>query len=74
VVPREERYKAKNFIDTVIYRGGDALAGWLFAGVSAFAAAAVAAAWTALAVFLGVRMRAWTGDDARSSPRLQRQR
>ena len=74
VVPREERYKAKNFIDTVIYRGGDALAGWLFAGVSAFAAAAVAAAWTALAVFLGVRMKAWTGDDARSSPRLQRQR
>src|SRR5262245_26387094 len=74
VVPREERYKAKNFIDTVVYRGGDALAGWLFAGVSAFAAAAVAAGWTALAVFLGVRMKSWTGDDARSSPRLQRQR
>jgi len=74
VVPREERYKAKNFIDTVIYRGGDALAGWLFAGVSAFAAAAVAVAWTALALFLGVRMKSWTGDDARSSPRLQRQR
>jgi AAA family ATP:ADP antiporter len=74
VVPREERYKAKNFIDTVIYRGGDALAGWLFAGVSAFAAAAVAVAWTALALLLGVRMKSWTGDDARSSPRLQRQR
>lgn len=74
VVPREERYKAKNFIDTVVYRGGDALAGWLFAGVSAFAAAAVAAAWTALAVFLGAKMKSWTGDDARSSPRLQRQR
>jgi len=74
VVPREERYKAKNFIDTVVYRGGDALAGWLFAGVSAFAAAAVAAGWTALAVFLGVRMKSWTGDDARSSPHLQRQR
>ena len=73
VVPREERYKAKNFIDTVVYRGGDALAGWLFAGVSAFAAAAVAASWTALAVFLGVRMKSWTGDDARSSRRLQRQ-
>jgi AAA family ATP:ADP antiporter len=74
IVPREERYKAKNFIDTVIYRSGDALAGWLFAGVSALAAAAVAVAWTALAVFLGARMKAWTGDDARSSPRLQRQR
>ena len=73
IVPREERYKAKNFIDTVVYRGGDAFAGWLFAGVSAFVAAAVAAAWTALAVFLGVRMKSWTGDDARSSRRLQRQ-
>src|SRR3954469_25052306 len=74
VVPREERYKAKNFIDTVVYRGGDALAGWVFAGVSAFAAAALALGWTGLALFLGVRMKAWTRDDARSSPRLQRQR
>ncbi len=29
-VERDARYKAKNFIDTVVYRGGDALAGWLF--------------------------------------------
>lgn len=35
VVPRMEKYKAKNFIDTVIYRGGDAIAGWVFAGLSA---------------------------------------
>jgi ATP:ADP antiporter, AAA family len=28
-VPLEEKYKAKNFIDTVVYRGADALAGWL---------------------------------------------
>ena len=27
VVPREDKYKAKNFIDTVIYRGGDTTAG-----------------------------------------------
>lgn len=30
-----EKYNSKNFIDTVIYRGGDALSGWLFAGLSA---------------------------------------
>ena len=30
-VDRESRYRAKNFIDTVVYRGGDALSGWLFA-------------------------------------------
>jgi len=36
VVPREDKYKAKNFIDTVVYRGGDAASGWAFAGLSAF--------------------------------------
>jgi AAA family ATP:ADP antiporter len=29
VVSREEKYKAKNFIDTVVYRGGDAATAWL---------------------------------------------
>jgi len=29
VVRREDRYKAKSFIDTVVYRGGDAFSGWL---------------------------------------------
>ncbi|MCA9686125.1 MAG: MFS transporter [Myxococcales bacterium] len=32
-VDRSQRYKAKSFIDTVVYRGGDALTGWLFAGL-----------------------------------------
>jgi AAA family ATP:ADP antiporter len=74
IVPREQRYKAKNFIDTVIYRGGDALSGWIFAGVSAFAAAAVALGWTALGCYLGARMKSWTRDDARSSPLLRQPR
>jgi AAA family ATP:ADP antiporter len=73
VVPREDRYKAKNFIDTVIYRGGDALAGWALAGLSAFFAAGIAVAWTAIAFFLGARMKSWIHDDARSSPSLQPQ-
>ena len=29
VVPAEQKYKAKNFIDTVVYRGGDALSAWV---------------------------------------------
>lgn len=29
----EERYKAKNIIDTVVYRGGDALSSWGFTGL-----------------------------------------
>lgn len=35
VTSLEEKYKAKNFIDTAIYRGGDALVGWMFAGLVA---------------------------------------
>jgi ATP:ADP antiporter, AAA family len=71
VVPREERYKAKNFIDTVIYRGGDVAAAWAFASLPAFFAAGVAVVWTALGAYLGARMKSWTRDDARSSPSLQ---
>jgi AAA family ATP:ADP antiporter len=33
VVGREEKYKSKNFIDTVVYRGGDAVSGWVFTGL-----------------------------------------
>ncbi len=38
VVSREEKYKAKNFIDTAISRGGDASTGWLVTGVKALGA------------------------------------
>ncbi|WP_430309369.1 NTP/NDP exchange transporter [Pseudomonas sp. PONIH3] len=34
-VRREDRYKAKNFIDTVIYRGGDQVASWSYGGLMA---------------------------------------
>jgi AAA family ATP:ADP antiporter len=61
VVVREEKYKSKNFIDTVVYRGGDAVSGWVFAalsglglGLSAIAAISVPLsvlwAWVALAL------------------------
>jgi AAA family ATP:ADP antiporter len=71
VVPREDRYKAKNFIDTVVYRGGDTVAAWWFASLPAFFAAGVAAIWAALGWFLGTRMKSWTRDAARSSPSSQ---
>jgi AAA family ATP:ADP antiporter len=35
VVSREEKYKAKNVIETLVYRGGDAASGWLSAGLTA---------------------------------------
>jgi AAA family ATP:ADP antiporter len=33
VVPREDKYKAKSFIDTVVYRLGDQLGAWSYAGL-----------------------------------------
>src|SRR5262249_56104508 len=35
VLDREEKYKAKNLIDVVIYRGSDALYGWVFDSLQA---------------------------------------
>jgi AAA family ATP:ADP antiporter len=64
VLPREDKYKAKNVIDTVVSRGGDALSGWAYAGLTALGlgmagvslvALPLAALWIALAVFLGRR-------------------
>ena len=60
----ESKYKAKNFIDTVVYRGGDALSGWakslldLFGqGVAliALVGALCAAVWGVLGWYLGGR-------------------
>ncbi|GAB5415666.1 MAG: MFS transporter [Congregibacter sp.] len=65
VVSTEERFKAKPVIDVVVYRGGDAASGSLFAlltdgiglGLAAVAlvGAGIAAAWSALAFLLGKR-------------------
>ena len=52
VVPRSSKYKAKNFIDTVIYRGADAVAGWLFAGMKSLGMGLTAIAWTAVPLAL----------------------
>ncbi|HEX2932508.1 MAG TPA: MFS transporter, partial [Candidatus Binatia bacterium] len=36
VVPREDKYKAKSFIDTVIYRLGDQVGAWSYAALGFF--------------------------------------
>ncbi len=62
VVGSEDRFKAKNVIDTVVYRGGDAASGWLHSGLVAIglglsgiatAALPLAAAWLLLSLALG---------------------
>jgi AAA family ATP:ADP antiporter len=64
VVPREAKYKSKGFIDTIVYRGGDAVSAWAFSGLqtlglglsgTALAAAPLCLAWAALCVGLGRR-------------------
>jgi AAA family ATP:ADP antiporter len=64
VVPREEKYQAKNVIDTVVHRGGDAASAWGVAGLQvlgltlsgmAFAGVPIACLWLATALFLGRR-------------------
>ncbi len=66
VMPAEEKYKAKNFIDTVVYRGGDALSGWVkraldvlaeHPAAAMFIGAGVAAAWALTGVALGRRQK-----------------
>ncbi len=47
VVPREDRYKAKNFIDTVVYRGGDQVGAWSCALLAALGLGAAEVAITA---------------------------
>ncbi|HEX3536260.1 MAG TPA: MFS transporter [Stellaceae bacterium] len=62
VVPREDRYKTKGFIDTFVYRLGDQVGAWSMAalggvGASAAALAAIpiAAAWLVTGLWLGRR-------------------
>jgi AAA family ATP:ADP antiporter len=53
VVGREEKYKAKNLIDVVVYRGADALSSWLFDSLQALGLKLAAIALCALPVAAG---------------------
>ncbi|MCL2524087.1 MAG: MFS transporter [Betaproteobacteria bacterium] len=53
---REQRYKSKAFIDAAVYRGGDLVSGWIYAGFGALGlgAAAIALIAAPVAVLWGV--------------------
>ncbi|SDQ97823.1 ATP:ADP antiporter, AAA family [Rhizobiales bacterium GAS191] len=64
VVPREDRYKAKNFIDTVVYRTGDQVGAWSYALIGALGwggvqmsaiAVALSLIWLVNSLWLGRR-------------------
>lgn len=63
VLGDEEKYKAKNFIDTAIYRGGDAVSAWIYSGLSsiglgltgiAIIAVPLSALWAVVSYKLGI--------------------
>jgi ATP:ADP antiporter, AAA family len=58
VVSREEKYKAKNFIDTAVSRGGDAMTGWIVSGVKALGGTAGPMAWVLVPLAL---LWGWVG-------------
>ena len=62
VIPRSAKYKAKNFIDTFVYRFGDQVGAWSYTGLGALGlgaaaislvAAPLAAVWLVIGLWLG---------------------
>ena len=50
VLPRRDKYKAKNFNDTFVYRAGDQAGAWSFAGLGALGLSTAAMAWSMVPV------------------------
>ena len=74
VVPREDRYKTKGFIDTFVYRLGDQVGAWsmellrnLGHSAAALTAIAIAALWLVNALWLGRRQQAMEPLPARAA-------
>ena len=66
VMPAEQKYSAKNYIDTVVYLGGDALSGWVKRGLDVMGehpqlamliGAGIALCWAVTGGWLGRRRR-----------------
>jgi len=76
VVPREDKYKAKSFIDTVVYRSGDQLGAWSYGLLSflgmgltgiAFVAVPLSVAWLLNGFWLGRRQEAMAANQPSAS-------
>ncbi len=51
-VSREDKFKAKSFIDTFVYRAGDQVTAWTYGGLAAMGVGLAAIAWAAVPVSL----------------------
>lgn len=79
VVPREDKYKAKCFIDTVVYRTGDQVGAWSYAGMGflglgmtgiSVAAVPISIVWLLNSLWLGRRqekLAAWEATASRAA-------
>ena len=79
VIPREDKYKAKSFIDTVVYRAGDQIGAWSYGLLSflglgmtgiAIAAIPISVAWLLNSFWLGRKQEAMA--TAQVSPSVTR--
>jgi AAA family ATP:ADP antiporter len=50
LVPREDKYKAKSFIDTFVYRAGDQVGAWAYALMAALGLGVAGVAWAAVPI------------------------
>ncbi len=66
VVPREDKYKAKSFIDTVVYRLGDQVGAWSYAGLGwlglamtgvSIVAVPISMVWLVISLWLGRKQK-----------------
>jgi AAA family ATP:ADP antiporter len=77
VVSREDKYKAKVFIETFVYRAADQLAAWGYAGLALLGLTIVGISWVtvpisglflALGLWLGWRQRALAAREEQARP------
>lgn len=77
VIAREDKYKAKTFIDTVVYRAGDQIGSWSYLLLSTFGlgiagvalvAVPLSALWLANSLWLGRRQAAIALNSGASAP------
>jgi AAA family ATP:ADP antiporter len=70
VVPREDKYKAKNIIETFVYRGGDQVSAWFYRGLTAvglslagisLVTVPLSIVWFSIAIWLGRRQAVMAG-------------
>ncbi|MBI2527912.1 MAG: MFS transporter [Candidatus Rokubacteria bacterium] len=80
VIPREDKYKAKSFIDTFVYRAGDQIGAWSYAGLGviglglagiSLAAVPIAIVWLVNGLWLGRRNEALAREAARAASARQ---